>query len=428
MAGLPALRGAGGMIAAGTLPAPAPAPVADPLAPVTNPHTDERFYPYPPTGELFESVTYLIGATKAKPWLAKWHGRVSMQWAVANLDLLKRTLEAEGPDAAVALGKDEAERLRLVKADVGTFLHDVGEALILWATEPKDTRHHVPYPEIPAHLLTAMYDDEPVPDVIAAMADGWVNFIADFNLGKADFLACEMPVYHPELEIAGTLDTIVVLRGYGICGPDPCNLGAYCPGRGTHAVPAPGGVLPVCVDFKTGKSPDGTWKEQLAAYRRMPECRPDRIDDRLVPTPVTRAGAVLHLRPEYPRGYLLMLVSAEDDETAWARFLGSLDLLRGRNECRDKPGTSVRALREDGTMPGPRLCDLAAEGYGRSLAPLREALGAGCELEDLARFTEAEVRAIHGVGPKSIDTIARMLADHGLHLADDPAPRTGKAA
>jgi hypothetical protein len=408
----------------GTLPTKA---ATDPLAPVTNQHTDERWYPYPPDpAQLFESVTWLISGTNSKPWIAKWHGRVSMEWAVDNLSLLARTLAAKGRDAAVALGKDEADRRRQVKADAGTFLHDVGEALILWATEPEGTRHHVPYPELPDHLRNAMYDDEPVPVIVEQMADGWVQFVADFNLGPADFLACEMQVYHPDLRMAGTLDTILVLRGYNICGQAPCHLGAFCPGKGSHVVPDPGHDLVICVDFKTGKNPEGTWKEQLAVYRRCPECRPDKTDDRLHPTPATQAGAVLHLRPEYPGGYLLQLVSAGDDEEAWGRFLDSVTVLRGRRECRDKPGTSIRPLRPDGTMPGARLCDLAAEGYGHALAPLRKALGGDCELADLARFTEAEVLAVKGVGPGRLGTIRQMLADHGLSLASDPP--AGKAA
>jgi hypothetical protein len=412
-------------IAAGTLPAP-----ADPLAPVTDKHTDERWYPYPPDpARLFESVTWLIAGTNSKPWFARWHGSTSTAWCVDHLGLLARTKRTEGRDAAIALGKDEATRLRDIKADTGTFLHDVGEALILWATERKDAQHHVPYPELPDHLREAMYDDEPVPVIAARMADGWVQFVSDFGLRPGDFLACEMQVYDPEREIAGTLDTIIAFRGLGICG-DPrtrCHLGAFCPGKGTHIIAAPGEVLPVCIDFKTGKSPEGTWKEQLAAYRRMPECRPDKIDTALVPTPKTRAGAVLHLRPEYPGGYLLQLVSAGDDEEAWERFLASIDLLRGRQACKDKPGTSIRPPRPDGTMPGLRLCDLAAEGYGRALSPLRNALGADCELAALAEFTEADVLAIKRVGPKLIETIREMLAAHGLSLADDPA-RAGKAA
>jgi len=401
-------------IAAGTLPA---APAADPLAPVTNKHTDERFYPYPPDPtQLFESVTWLISATDSKPWIAKWHGRTSMEWAVDNMRLLLYTLQREGRDAAVALGKDEADRRRQVKADAGTYLHDVGEALILWAREPQKTGHLIAYPVMPDHLRNAYYDEELVPVITSQMEDGFVQFITDFGLRPEDFLACEMQVYNPDLRIAGTLDTILVLRGYNICGQAPCHLGAYCPGKATHAVADPGHDLVLCVDFKTGRTLDGTVKEQLAGYRRCPECRPDKTDDRLHPTPATEAGAVLHLRPEYPGGYLLQLVSAGEDEAAWERFLGSIDLLRGRQSCKGKPGTSIRPLRPDGTVPGPRLCDLAAEGYGYSLAPLREAFGAAMELEDLARFTAGDVLAVKGVGPKVIETVREMLAKHGLAL------------
>ena len=141
----------------------------------------------------------------------------------------------------------------------------------------------------------------------------------------------------------------------------------------------------------------------------------------------TDCGAVLHLRPEYPDGYLLMLVSARDDEAAWGRFLDAAGIYRDRQKVKDKPGPAIRPLRADGTMPGPRLCDLASEGYGRALAPLRSALGAGTELEDIARFTEADLRAVKGIGPKLIETTRTMLADHGLSLADETAP-AGKAA
>lgn len=415
------------MIAAGTLPA-----AADPLAPVNDRSTDERWYPYPPTLEQFESVTYLIGATESKAYLRTFHGKTASQWCADNLDLFARVMAAEGRDAAVALAMGEADRIRDLKADVGTYLHDVGEALILWAREPKETGHAIPYPLLPDHLVTAIYnnggEEIPVPQIADMMADGWVQFVSDFGLHPRDFLACEMPVYHPGLKIAGTVDTIIRLAGYGICGRPGarCHLGAFCPGKGTHLVAQPGNVLTLLIDFKTGKSPAGTWKEQIAAYSRMPECRPDKTDDQVHPMPHIDAGAVLHLRPEYPGGYLLMLVSTEDDETAWERFTGSMDLLRGRRECRGKPGTSVRALRSDGTMPGPRLCDLAAEGYGNSLAPLREALGAACELDDLAAFTATELLAVKGVGGKRLDTIRRMLTDHGLSLAED-AP-TGKVA
>jgi len=224
-------------------------------------------------------------------------------------------------------------------------------------------------------------------------------------------------VYNQPLGIAGTLDMIVTLTGYAIShGTGP---------RGEdEAVASPGSRLTVCIDTKTGRSPEGTWKEQLAAYRRMTECLLPL--GQMHPMPATDCGAVLHLRPEYPDGYLLHLVSAAEDEAAWTRFQNAAGIYRDRQKVKGKPGTSVRPLRADGTMPGPRLCDLASEGYGRALAPLRKALGAGTELEDLARFTEADLLAVKGIGPKLIEATRTMLADHGLSFAE--APATAKAA
>lgn len=358
---------------------------------------DQRSYPYPPTGEELWSVTTVIGGTDSKPHIRKWYGKTAMAYAVDHLFLLGRTLRKEGRDAAISLGKDEAERLRKVKADAGTHVHDVQEALIMWAVSPGWAAAAVNIPLLPEHLEGAEYDGEPIEDVIDAMVAGFIQFVADF---RPQFLATEMPVYNQPLGIAGTLDMIVALDGYAI--------------RGGRVVASPGSVLCACIDTKSGKSPDGTWKEQLAAYRRMTECRP--VAGEMRPMPATRCGAVLHLRPEYPDGYLLMVVADEDDEAAWVRFQDAVRVFTGRQKVKDKPGYVLRALREDGTLPGPRLCDLAAEGYGNSLAPLRKALGADCELDALAGFTAAEVLATKGIGPKHLETVRRMLREHGRYL------------
>jgi hypothetical protein len=270
-------------------------------------------------------------------------------------------------------------------------------------------------PVLPEHLVDAWYDDEPLVDVVDWMVDGFIAFVAQFS---PVFEATEMAVYNQPLGIAGTLDMIIALDGYGI---------SYStgPGGADEIIACPGNVLRVCVDTKTGRNPEGTWKEQLAAYRRMRECLMPMGD--VVPMPPTDCGAVLHLRPSYPDGYLLMLVSATEDEAAWGRFEKAVSVYRERQTIKNKPGTSVRPLRADGTMPGPRICDLASEGYGRALSPLTKALGAATELEDLARFTTVDLLAIKGIGPVLIGTIREMLTDHGLHLADETAP-AGKAA
>lgn len=382
---------------------------------------DSRYYPYPPTGEQLDSVTTVIAGTNSKPWLKKWYGSSATAWCVDNLSLLARTLKDERlPEdarrkAAIDLGKDEAERLRSIKADAGTYVHDVQEALILWAASPAGTGADIALPVLPEHLQEAWYDDEPLVDVVEFMVDGFIAFVTQFS---PRFEATEMAVYNQPLGIAGTLDAIITLDGYAI---------SYStgPGGADEIVACPGNVLRVCVDTKTGRSPEGTWKEQLAAYRRMTECLLPMGDVR--PLPPTDCGAVLHLRREYPDGYLLMLVSAAEDEAAWGRFGKAVSVYRDRQTIKSKPGTSIRPLRTDGTIPGPRICDLASEGYGRALTPLARALGAATELEDLARFTSTDLLAIKGVGPVLIGTIREMLTDHGLHLADETAT-AGKAA
>lgn len=376
---------------------------------------DSRFYEYAPTGEQLDSVTTVISATNSKPWVKKWYGSSAMAWAVDNMELLAKTLASEGRQAAIDLGKDAAERQRSIKRDAGTYVHDVQEALILWAASPGRTGADIAIPVLPEHLGDAWYDDEPLTGVVDFMIDGFISFVTQFG---PEFLATEMTVYNQPLGIAGTLDAIIRLPGYAISygtGPRGEDEFAACPGS----------VLSVCVDTKTGRTPEGTWKEQLAAYRRMTECLLPLGE--ICPMPATDCGAVLHLRPEYPDGWLLQLVSAKDDEPAWERFRAMCGGYRDRQAVKAKPGVSVRPLRADGTMPGPRLCDLAAEGYGHALAPLRKALGAGAELEDIATFTADDLLAVRGIGPKLIETIRVMLSDHGLSLAGETA-MAGKAA
>jgi hypothetical protein len=48
--------------------------------------------------------------------------------------------------------------------------------------------------------------------------------------------------------------------------------------------------------------------------------------------------------------------------------------------------------------------------------PARRALaGAGIQsLEQLARFSEAEIRQLHGIGPNALEKLQRSLAEKGL--------------
>ena len=396
---------------------------------VTAGEYDDRWYPYPPTGELLASVTTAISGTDAKPWKPGWYARTTAAYWADNLPLATATLRHLGRKAAIDLSKDEAERIRDQKADAGKHVHAVTEALSLWAASRDDEGAYITLPTLPKHLEGVLYDfgdgTEPplLADVAAWMVDGFVNFVSAFGAAMQIAYA-EMPVYNVRLGVAGTLDLIIELTGYAISR-------GTGPGGEDEIVASPGSVLVICVDIKTGKALEGTWQEQIGAYRRMTECDPTRMGD-LRPMPETDCGAVLHLRPDYPDGWLLVLVSSDADEAAWERFCAAAGVFLGRQKVKDRPGPSIRPLRADCTMPPPRLCDVAGMGYGRALAPLRKALGADAELSAVAEFTEKELlKAKIGVGPKLIITIREMLAAHRLHLAGEAPPAagsTGKAA
>ena len=398
--------------------------VMEEARPVAIRDDDDRFYLYPGTGELLDRVSTIIEGTDSKPYIAKWHGTTTAAYCVDHLPLVAATAKVLGRKAAIDLSKDEAGRIRDLKADAGTYVHDVQEALILWAASRDGEGSNISIPLLPAHLADAWYDygggqGAPLAEVVEYMVDGFINFVTAFN---PTFHAAEMPVYNQPLGYAGTLDMIIALDGYAISV-----------GTGPHGedevIACPGSVLMICVDTKTGKAMKGTWKEQLTAYRRAPECDPSRMGD-LRPMPPTQAGAVLHLRPDYPDGFSLTLVSSADDEAAWERFSAAAFIYRDRQQVKDRPGPAIRALRPDGTMPGVRLCDVNGEGYGRALNPLRKALGATAELADVAEFSAVDLLEVKGVGPKLIDVIRRMLADHRLTLKGEESvsgPRDDRA-
>lgn len=55
-------------------------------------------------------------------------------------------------------------------------------------------------------------------------------------------------------------------------------------------------------------------------------------------------------------------------------------------------------------------------------APAQRALAAANiqRLEHLTRFTEAEIKQLHGIGPNALDALRHALADKGLSFADKP--------
>ena len=369
-----------------------------------------RTYIYPPTGEKFPSVTTILSGTDGKRYLIDWSAKLAAERAVDNIEHVTRLLAAgegdaaERRQAAVDYVKEAAKEARELKADAGSYVHDVVEALILWGAGR--TGAEITLPVLPEHLAGAYYEEDlPVEGVTDWMIEGFLNFVADY---RPIFQASEMTTFTPDLKVAGTLDIIATLPGLAV-------------GRAGRFVPGTG-VTP-CIDVKTGKHPEVTWREQVASYRRMKQALLPMGE--IVPMPATECGAVLHLRPEYERGYRLMLISGAGDAAAWNRFRRAAELFQGRAGVKAKPGKVCYPLRADGTIQQPRLADLDGEGYGRALSPL---IKAGIDdLEQLAAMDDGQLLALKGVGGKTVETVRVMLSDHGLHLAGEGLP-IGKAA
>ena len=368
---------------------------------------DSDSYIYPPTGEHLTRVTTVLDATHGKQrFQLPWSARLGAERAVDDIETILKIVQTEGRQAAVDYTKTGAQEDRDLKRDVGSHVHHMVEALVLWQASPPGSGADLMLPELPEHLAGQDYDEDPVEIVAEWMVDGFLNWVADF---KPQFLAAEMTVFNYPLGVAGTLDKIVFLPGLAI-GP----AGRFIPGDG----------VTICGDVKTGKNPDVTWGEQIAAYRHSPECQPDRFDSGLAATPFTDAGAVLHLRPEHPRGYRFHLISGADDADSWNTFRRDVEIYHSRKARKAKPGKVCYPLRPDGTIQQPQIADLDGEGYGRALSPL---VKAGVEdLEQLAAMSAGDCLKVKGIAGKTLDIIRVMLADHGLHLAGE-APETLKA-
>jgi hypothetical protein len=376
--------------------------VSNPVAADTK-KDGSRTYLYPPTGEAFPSVTTVLGATDAKPYLTAWSAGLAAEYAVDNLRDLAGVRQVLGRDEAVRLAKKQAELIRDRKRDTGGYVHDMAEALILWQASPEGRGRDLSLPLLPDHLQGADYDGIPVEDVADWMIGGYLNWVSDYN---PEFLAAEMTVYNAALKVAGTLDEIVRLHGLTV-------------GRAGRFVPGPG--LDCCVDVKTGKHLDATVPEQIALYRRMKQARMPMGD--LVPMPPTKCGAVLHLRPPhepgYERGYRFMLISGADDAAAWKRAQGAIELFEGRKAAKAKPGKVCYPLRADGTIQQPRIADLDGEGYGRAVSAFVKAGLGGIDLDQLAAMTAGQLLQVKHIGGKAVDGARVMLDDHGLHLAGE---------
>lgn len=195
-----------------------------------------RHYRHPVTGELYPSVTNIIGCLD-KPAIPAWAAKEVAKAAWRNRSAI---LEAADEDAVVGMLKGAPWKQRDKAADVGSSVHAVADALA---------------------------SDHPLPSYSAEEADyvdAFLRWASDFDVR---FAASEVTVFNREDGYAGTYDFLADIPGVGR----------------------------VLGDHKTGK---GVYPEvalQLAALRFASEAV---VDGEIVDNLTVDAAVVVHLRPE----------------------------------------------------------------------------------------------------------------------------------
>jgi hypothetical protein len=341
------------------------------------------------TGDRYDAVTAILSATNSKPWLTAWAAKLAAEFAVEHHTLVGETLEEVGRDAAVDLIKGAAKRRRDLKADVGSFVHTVIEALLLDRA----------LPAIPDELMGQDYDGEPLtPQLVDAIVDGLLSFFTDFGISDRHVLMAEATVADPDLLVAGTLDLVLELPNTGL--------------------------TPV-VDTKTGINLDASWKQQLSAYRHMPVVW--LPNGQRAPMPTTNARAVLHLRRDYEAGYKLFVDDDLDaDERDYRAFRRNHASFLWQRAAKLKPGRVLYPPLPDGSQPPPLLEDLeGVDGFSRCRGALRK--HGIRSLGDLAALTETQCRALHGIGPAAIVACRAALEAYGLAFTDNTTQARGVA-
>lgn len=344
---------------------------------------DNRTYIDPANPEVvLDSVTKVNSATEEKAQLQKWVAKLTAEFAIDQMDYLQ-TLKAEGSirNDLVDFVKTEAKRLKDLASEMGTYQHDVLEALLL----------DLPIPSIPNHLVDIDLDGERVD--LDEISDGLLNFYTDHDV---DPELAEATVANPVLGYAGTLDLVATLPHLKLPGSDKVGL------RGLF-------------DLKCGKNLYSAMRKQLAAYERCTEVWVDHLGNK-VAMPEVDFCAVVHLRKDYDRGYKLIMVPTGDVE--FQRFMNAYRTYRDQVEAGQKLGGTVLYVPlPDGSQPPPLLEDLSGS-FGRS-ALIKAGLRS---ITDLAALTPAEALAIKGVAAKTLTACEALLAVHGLTFS------TAKAA
>lgn len=348
-----------------------------------------RWYLDPDDPQLrYQSVTWTLGSTEWSPWLPGWAAGLSAEQTAEHWADLGDMAAAVGWAQAVAWLRSEGERQRDLAAAVGTWHHDVLEALLLDAAIPDP-----PGWVLGCTLKTGGERIVITQEALDDWASGLLNFITDFRLVP---VMAEASVCNPVFGYAGRVD-----------------LGAEFPGLGLGLV-----------DLKSGQ-PRASVMAQLTALIRASEVwlpLGERVE-----MPRFEWGAVLHLRGVWERGYKLTRVPTGPDQWAW--FERAVRLLQAR-EGQPKLGRGVLyppAFDDDGHVVGiPDDVMVEDLPIGAARTALREA---GFRwLSELAGFRADEIQSdpkrgvgVKGVGPKTIEALAGLLAEHRMAFADAAA-------
>jgi len=195
-----------------------------------------RKYVWPPTGEVFPSVTTILSAIN-KPQLIDWAAKQAAIYAVKEQPRLSKM------EASLAVNEIATTHKRITElsSEIGTHVHECIESQI-----NEDMEEHNPWPEQMRHF------------------DAWKQVY------QPEFLLTEATVYNRSVCYAGTLDIVANING-----------------------------VTTLIDIKTGKSIWPEVALQCAAYANGEFIgRHDTVNDKWceMKPPVIEAAAVLHLR------------------------------------------------------------------------------------------------------------------------------------
>lgn len=356
----------------------------------TDEDTGSRWYCDPDDpGITYQSVTWTISASESAPWLMAWAAKLAVEYAVEHWGEIGGLMRADGPRVTVAFLQDEARRQRELAAEVGTWHHDVLEAILLDAAIPDPPKW-----VLGRRLTTGGEDMVITQEVLDRWADGIVNFISDYRLVP---VMSEATVCNP-------------IEGYAA----RVDLGAEFPGHGLGLV-----------DMKSGK-PRASVMAQLTAQKNATEVwlpLGGRVE-----MPRFEWGAVLHLRQVWERGYKLRRVPTGASQWAW--FRAANRLLKAREEQPDLERLALYppVFDEDGQVVGVPVVPMLED---TGLRCSRALTGAGLRwLSEVAEFTADDLlsrpatktrpaRGIKGVGPKGLEDVRVLLRQYGLALAGE---------